>query len=167
MRPSPPTWQEAGWGGGGLPAANYTTDDGFGGGILGSLYRYDGVTSPYRWSLTVLLFTTSKGIHSHKVQFDILDLLDGKLGVRQAELRWWFVRLRVARMPLDLTHLAFVDIGHVAGAWDDMFGSPVAAGEGAGVRIAFGESFVLRGDAGCSAVEDRRMGVHMDVDNLF
>ena len=43
-----PAWQKDKWGGFGLPAVAYSTDEGLGFGALGSVYRYDGATQPYR-----------------------------------------------------------------------------------------------------------------------
>ena len=52
-------WDEVGYGWGGLPAINYNSDSGFGYGVLASVYRYDGTSSPYKWSTTLLLYKTT------------------------------------------------------------------------------------------------------------
>ncbi len=65
-------WDREGFGFGGVPAINYNSDNGFGYGILGSIYRYDGGTQPYKWSTTLLLYMTTKGIHNHRVDLDVL-----------------------------------------------------------------------------------------------
>lgn len=65
-------WDRDGYGFGGVPAINYNSDNGFGYGILGSIYRYDGGTQPYKWSSTLLLYMTTKGIHTHRVDLDVL-----------------------------------------------------------------------------------------------
>lgn len=385
-------WQDPGIGWGALPALNYNSDDGFGYGAIGSIYKYDGETSPYRWQLAFLVFLTTKGIHNHRLAWDVVDLADDKLrltgriglrvsrsdnycglggdvscslaepeaiadardlrgdardtfvrqyyrarfvnplvqswaryklhdapkieallgvhlraytngdlttdgpfpgslleqeftdaeseglysqistglmldtrdfepspsrgwwiegtirgasrfwgsdfeafgqnltvrtyaplvdrklvlasrtifdgivgdvppreysevggtnnisalggdaagrGIRarryrgrilmleQLELRWWFVRIPVGKTPIDLTVLGFVDAGHVAADWSDTFSTPPVFGEGAGLRVAIGESFIVRVDAGFSAVEDYSMGLYIDVNNLF
>ncbi len=66
-------WDEVGYGWGGLPAINYNSDSGFGYGVLASVYRYDGTSSPYKWSTTLLLYKTTKNVHVHRVDFDLLD----------------------------------------------------------------------------------------------
>lgn len=387
-----PVWQDEGWGWGALPALNYNSDNGFGYGFIGSIYRYDGETSPYRWSMTALLFLTTKQVHDHYVQADVVDLAndrlrltgraglnvsrtepycgmggdascdlsraedeaaalgltgadrsefldryyfsrytraygfawarykllpdpkieallgyrltiyrDGDLGsdgpypgslydqevrgpesegvysqlsagamfdtrdfepspsrgwwiegtlrgaskawgsqfdafgsnltvrtyaplvgrklvlasrtigdgfvgdvppreaaeiggttplsgfgggdagrgirvrrykgrvlmMQQLELRWWFVRIPLGKTPLDLTLLGFADAAHVADRWTDLGQTAPILGEGAGLRIAIGESFIVRVDTGWSAVEDYSMGLYIDVNNLF
>jgi hypothetical protein len=67
-------WDRVGFGFGGVPAINYNTDNGFGYGILGSIYRYDGGTQPYKWSSTVLIYLTTKGIHEHRLDWDGLKI---------------------------------------------------------------------------------------------
>lgn len=70
----PASWQKVGWGWGAIPAVNYNTDEGFGFGALGSLYRYDGKTAPYKSSFTALFFMTTKAVHSHRIDFDLLEV---------------------------------------------------------------------------------------------
>ena len=65
-------WQEQGYGWGALPALNYNSDEGFGFGAVGDIYRYDGVTSPYRGDLGFLVFFTAKGSQYHRLNLDIL-----------------------------------------------------------------------------------------------
>ena len=72
-------WQTPGWGWGALPAVNYNSDEGFGFGALGSYYKYDGETKPYKWSATLLLFMTTQRIHSHYLDVDVLKLAGGRL----------------------------------------------------------------------------------------
>lgn len=65
-------WQRDGWGWGALPALNYNSDDGFGFGAIGDIYRYDGETRPYRADLGFLIFFTSKGSQYHRINLDLL-----------------------------------------------------------------------------------------------
>ncbi len=76
--PTPPAnpWDREGFGWGGVPALAYNSDDGFGGGLLASVYRYDGGTAPYKWSSTVLLYVTTKQVHTHRVDFDFIEVAD-------------------------------------------------------------------------------------------
>jgi len=69
-------WDRTGWGFGGLPAINYNSDEGLGFGIVGSIYRYDGGTAPYKTAINVVLFMTTIGIHNHNVEVDTLELGD-------------------------------------------------------------------------------------------
>jgi len=70
----PKPWDRVGWGWGGVPAINYNSDEGFGFGVLGSIYRYDGETQPYETAVTLLLFATTRAIQYHYVQFDTLNV---------------------------------------------------------------------------------------------
>ncbi len=72
-------WESPGWGWGGLPAANYSSDEGFGAGVIGSIYHYDGETRPYRTAISFLTFITTRNIHYHRVDVDALGLANGKL----------------------------------------------------------------------------------------
>ncbi|MCB9742121.1 MAG: BamA/TamA family outer membrane protein [Alphaproteobacteria bacterium] len=74
-------WDRTGWGWGGVPAIAYNSDDGLGFGVLGSVYRYNGQTAPYKWSATLLLYTTTKGVHAHRVDMDILNAFDKPLRI--------------------------------------------------------------------------------------
>ncbi len=67
-------WDDEGFGFGALPALAYSTDDGLGYGALASIYRYDGQSAPYKWSATLLLYTTTKRSHTHHLDLDIIDL---------------------------------------------------------------------------------------------
>jgi hypothetical protein len=67
-------WDKDGWGWGGVPAVAYNSDDGLGGGVLGSIYRYREGVQPYKWSSTLLLYVTTKGVHTHRVDFDLLEV---------------------------------------------------------------------------------------------
>lgn len=71
--PTAEPWEKDGLGFGGVPALNYNTDDGFGYGVLGTLYGYDTQTAPYKWSSTFLIFLTTKKIQNHRVDLDVLD----------------------------------------------------------------------------------------------
>jgi len=72
-------WDKTGFGFGGLPAINYNSDSGFGYGVLASVYKYDGGTAPYKWSTTLLLYKTTKNVHVHRIDFDLLDAFDQPL----------------------------------------------------------------------------------------
>lgn len=61
---------------GGVPAINYDADNGFGFGVVGTLFYYDGVTRPYRAALTLQVFMTSKLIQDHAVILDWLNVGD-------------------------------------------------------------------------------------------
>jgi hypothetical protein len=74
-------WEREGWGLGVLPAANYNPDDGFGFGVTGSVYRYDGSHNPYAWSLDFQGFATTRGFQNHFLNLDVLGLAKGKLRV--------------------------------------------------------------------------------------
>ena len=72
-------WEDPGWGWGALPALDYDTDDGFGYGVVGNLYRYDGLTAPYKTSVAGLVFLTTKHVHVHRIEVDALGLANGPL----------------------------------------------------------------------------------------
>ena len=80
-------WDRVGWGWGGVPAINFNSDEGFGFGVLGSIYRYNGGSQPYKTAVTVLAFATTRAIQYHYVQFDTLRVggtplrLDGRLAL--------------------------------------------------------------------------------------
>lgn len=67
-------WDKVGWGWGGVPAVAYNSDDGLGGGILGSIYRYNGHSAPYKASATLLLYVTTKQVHTHRIDLDLLEV---------------------------------------------------------------------------------------------
>ncbi len=73
------SWERTGLGFGGVPALNYNSDEGFGYGVLFTVYKYDGQTAPYKWALTTQLFMTTRGVHSHYLDLDALKLAKGKL----------------------------------------------------------------------------------------
>lgn len=73
-------WDRTGWGFGGLPAVNYNSDEGFGFGAVGSFYRYDGGTAPYKTAINFVFFMTTLGIQNHNVEVDTLEL--GNLPLR-------------------------------------------------------------------------------------
>jgi hypothetical protein len=70
------TGKKTGLGFGGVPAINYDADNGFGFGVIASLYGYDGVTDPYRIAVTLQIFMTSKLVQDHNIQVDWLKVLD-------------------------------------------------------------------------------------------
>lgn len=67
-------WQRDGYGFGGIPAVNYNSDEGLGLGAVGNLFRYDGQTAPYKWSLDLQLFATTKNVHHHRLIYDFLNV---------------------------------------------------------------------------------------------
>lgn len=67
-------WDKVGWGWGGVPAVAYNSDDGLGGGVLGSVYRYDGQSAPYKFAVTLLIYATTKQVQAHRVDLDLLDV---------------------------------------------------------------------------------------------
>lgn len=67
-------WDRTGWGFGGLPAVNYNSDEGLGLGVVGSLYRYDGRAAPYKTALNLILFVSTKAVHTHSLEVDAVDL---------------------------------------------------------------------------------------------
>ncbi|MBL8617948.1 MAG: BamA/TamA family outer membrane protein [Deltaproteobacteria bacterium] len=69
-------WDRFGFGWGGVPAVAYNSDDGFGYGVLASVYRYDGGTAPYKWSSTILLYMTTKQVHTHRIDLDVIEVAD-------------------------------------------------------------------------------------------
>lgn len=72
-------WDRVGWGWGGVPAINFNSDEGLGLGILGSIYRYDGGTQPYKTRITLLAFITTRAIQYHYLEFDALRVGDSPL----------------------------------------------------------------------------------------
>jgi hypothetical protein len=72
-------WDRVGWGWGALPTPNYNADEGFGFGALGSIYRYDGHTAPYKTGATLILFMTTRQIHGHSLEIDTLEVGDTPL----------------------------------------------------------------------------------------
>lgn len=74
-----PAWTREGLGFGGIPAVNYNTDEGLGLGVVGSVYRYDGKTSPYKVGVTAIFFATTRGVQNHRIDVDALQLAQGRL----------------------------------------------------------------------------------------
>lgn len=72
-------WEKVGWGWGGLPYVVYGTDDGVNVGIIGSVFRYDGKTAPYKTRIGGLVSFTSKGILYDYIDVDALGLAGGNL----------------------------------------------------------------------------------------
>ncbi|MBX2798967.1 MAG: outer membrane protein assembly factor [Myxococcales bacterium] len=70
--PAARPWDRVGWGFGALPAVNFNSDEGAGFGAVGSLYRYDGETGPYKTGITLILFATTKGVQNHSLLVDTL-----------------------------------------------------------------------------------------------
>ncbi len=73
------SWQKKGWGWGGIPAINYNSDEGFGFGVIGSVYKYNGEAQPYKTRIGGLVFFTTKGVQYHYIDVDALELAGGKL----------------------------------------------------------------------------------------
>jgi hypothetical protein len=74
-----PAWKRQGFGFGGIPAVNFNSDEGLGLGVVGSMYRYDGKTSPYKVGVTLIIFATTRGVHGHRLDIDALKLMNGRL----------------------------------------------------------------------------------------
>lgn len=74
-----PVWKRDGLGWGGFPYANYSSDDGVGFGVIGSLYFYDGHTAPYRNELYFLVYFSTGGAQTHRLQLESIDAFDTKL----------------------------------------------------------------------------------------
>jgi hypothetical protein len=72
-------WQRTGIGFGGVPAVNYNSDEGFGFGVIGAFYRYNGDVDPYKWAIDTQIFATTRNVHHHRVIFDVLELAGGRL----------------------------------------------------------------------------------------
>ncbi len=70
-----PEVDEPHFGFGGVPALAYDADNGFGFGVLGTLYWLDG-TKPYRYALTLQLFMTTKLLTDNFIGLDAVDLFD-------------------------------------------------------------------------------------------
>ena len=86
----------------------------------------------------------------------------------QPELRARVLSFRALRkIPVDIGLLAFLDVGHVAVDWSDFGRTGLLVGEGAGLRLAFDSTFVVRFDVGFSAREAYSPGVYLDINNLF
>jgi hypothetical protein len=69
---------QTGWEVTGLPALNYDSDEGFGYGLVLSLYNYGvGGYSPYRFTLQPLVFLTTEGRRDVTLFFDAPHLLSG------------------------------------------------------------------------------------------
>ncbi|TVQ88744.1 MAG: hypothetical protein EA397_16235 [Deltaproteobacteria bacterium] len=67
-------WERVGFGFGGVPAVNYNSDEGLGLGAIGNLFRYDGQTDPYKWSLDLQFFMTTMNVHHHRLIYDFLNV---------------------------------------------------------------------------------------------
>ncbi len=76
--PPPPAKTPAplpeGLGFGGVPAINFDADNGFGFGVVATGFYYDGHTRPYRASVTLQIFMTSKLVQDHNIVVDWLDV---------------------------------------------------------------------------------------------
>lgn len=57
---------------GGVPALAYDADNGFGFGVIGNMFIHDGETRPYRASVILQLFMTTKLVHDHHLTADWL-----------------------------------------------------------------------------------------------
>ena len=67
-------WDRVGWGFGGVPAVNFNSDEGAGFGVVASIYRYDGQTAPYKSGTNLVLFATTKAIHAHSLEVDMVEV---------------------------------------------------------------------------------------------
>ncbi len=67
---------EDGFGVGALPALNYNSDEGFGYGVIGTMYWYRGGVEPYRTALTLRFFMTTRNVHAHLLRVDAIDAFD-------------------------------------------------------------------------------------------
>lgn len=67
-------WDRHGFGFGGLPAVNYNSDEGFGFGVVGSIYKYDGSTRPYKTAVNLVLFMTTEMVHNHSLEVDAIEV---------------------------------------------------------------------------------------------
>ena len=74
-------WERKGFGWGGLPFANYNSDSGFGFGVVGSVYRYDGNTAPYKWAMNFLVYLNTTGGHTYRVDLDMLNVANAPLRI--------------------------------------------------------------------------------------
>lgn len=72
-------WEREGWGWGGLPYVIYNSDEGVNVGVIGSAYRYNGTSAPYKTRIGFLASFTSKGILYDYIDVDALDLAGGRL----------------------------------------------------------------------------------------
>jgi Omp85 superfamily domain len=72
------------WRVGAVPTLTYNTDEAFGTGGVASLFVDDGHSKPYRHSLTLNAFISTKGVQSHALTWDGLRPfnLDGRMHVR-------------------------------------------------------------------------------------
>lgn len=61
----------------GLPALNYDSDNGFGYGVTGGVYRFDGTHGLYEWSVEPTLFATTNGRREIVATVDVPFLLRG------------------------------------------------------------------------------------------
>lgn len=61
---------------GGVPALAFDADNGFGFGVIGNLFFHDGATRPYRASVMLQLFMTTKLVHDHHITADWLKVGD-------------------------------------------------------------------------------------------
>jgi hypothetical protein len=131
-------WSKEGMGWGGVPALNYNSDEGFGYGVLGSLYFYDGKTAPYDWSTTFLIFLTTKKIQTHRVDLDFVDFLDKPL---RLSTRVEFYSTRAAHYcGTDLTDYCD-DVGLAEG---EEAPEPAAAADALGLEGQQREDFLRR-----------------------
>ncbi len=67
---------------GGIPALNYSSDAGFGFGVITSIYKKTPILQPYKFAVDLQLFMTTKGQHSHYIRTDILNVAKLPLRIR-------------------------------------------------------------------------------------
>jgi len=77
--PEGEVWERKGMGWGGFPFANYSSDSGTGFGALGSIFFYDGATAPYKSELYFLLYASTRGVQTHRLQYDWLEVGGSRL----------------------------------------------------------------------------------------
>ena len=101
-----------------------------------------------------------RGVRSRRV-------LGKARAMNQVEVRATAATLTPGKATLDITPVAFADLGFWA--WDFASldqGAPMY-GTGGGLRLAINKNFILRGDVGVSPLEDWAPQVYLDVRNLW
>lgn len=75
----------------GIPALSYSSDSGFGFGVVGSLFKKEEGVAPYKYAIDLLVFLTTSGMHDHKIAIDAVDV--GKLPLRLTGKTGFFATL--------------------------------------------------------------------------
>lgn len=73
--------QTDGYGFGALPALNFNSDEGFGYGVIGTMYRYRDKLRPYKSALTARFFLTTRQVNAHMLRLDVLDVANTPIRV--------------------------------------------------------------------------------------